>query len=228
MIGVTKMPEILNSYKTMVDFLADYLGDSAEVVLHDLTDWHNSVIAIRNGHISGRKVGAPITDMGLSMIKNNVWREYPYRVNYKGSSSTGGLTRSATYFIKDDDGQLVGMLCINMDCTQIVNARNVLDKLINIPSVVTNANAVVEEEESFSIDVRDLVFNNIQRIMPIDGKDLTRLGRQEKINLVERLQTMGTFMVKGSITEVADVLGVSVPTIYRYLSTVKRENDIAI
>ena len=46
------MNKYLRSYLPLVDFLADCLGDSTEVVLHDLTDWHQSVVAISNGHIS--------------------------------------------------------------------------------------------------------------------------------------------------------------------------------
>jgi len=217
------MSDKLKSYKSLVDFLADYLGDNTEVVLHDMRDWHNSVIAIRNGYISGRKVGAPITDLGLAMVRDGSWREAPYRVNYKGLSPTGGVIRSATYFIKDDDGDLIGMLCINMDCSKLMDARDILDTLIAIaPSCARTGG---EPEETFNMDVRDLVANNIHRVIPGHVSDLTKMGRQEKIDLVEKLQNMGTFMVKGTIWEVAEVLGVSVPTIYRYLSTIKKENE---
>ena len=51
------------------------------------------------------------------------------------------------------------------------------------------------------------------------------MGKQEKIEVVERLQGLGTFMVKGTIWHVADMLGVSVPTVYRYLATIKKENE---
>ena len=60
--------QILSSYKAMVDSLADYLGPSSEVVLHSLEDYNNSVIKIANGHHTGRKIGAPITDIALKML----------------------------------------------------------------------------------------------------------------------------------------------------------------
>jgi len=53
------MNKKLDAYITLVDFLADFMGENTEVVLHDLTDWRHSIMAIRNGHITGRKVGAP-------------------------------------------------------------------------------------------------------------------------------------------------------------------------
>ena len=97
------MAKDLESYKVLVDFLADYLGENTEVVLHDLSDCQSSIVAIRNGDISGRELGAPVTDYGLKLIKNEAYKEAPYRVNYRGMSPRGNIIRSATYFIKDAD-----------------------------------------------------------------------------------------------------------------------------
>ena len=57
--------QILESYKTMVDGLANYLGPSSEVVLHSLEDYNRSVVKIANGHHTGRKIGAPIMDIAF-------------------------------------------------------------------------------------------------------------------------------------------------------------------
>ena len=45
-------------------------GKNCEVVLHDFSGPQHSVIAIENGHVTGRKVGDPITDFALAS-----WRE---------------------------------------------------------------------------------------------------------------------------------------------------------
>ena len=65
----------------------------------------------------------------------------------------------------------------------------------------------------------------MSRVLPSNHGDLRKMGKQEKIEVVERLQGLGTFMVKGTIWHVADMLGVSVPTVYRYLATIKKENE---
>ena len=44
---------ILNSYRTFLDGLADYLGIGFEFVLHSLEDCEQSVIKIINGHHTG-------------------------------------------------------------------------------------------------------------------------------------------------------------------------------
>lgn len=49
---------ILDIYKGLVPFLGEALGKDCEVVLHDFREPGHSVIAIANGNISGRHVGA--------------------------------------------------------------------------------------------------------------------------------------------------------------------------
>ena len=59
---------ILESYKTLAEGLSDYLGSSYEIVLHSLEDLDRSVIKILNGYHTGRREGAPITDLALEML----------------------------------------------------------------------------------------------------------------------------------------------------------------
>lgn len=210
------IPEKLKNYTVLVDFLADFLGDDTEVVLHDTQDWHNSVVAIRNGHISGRSVGAPMTDYAIGIMKEGIYRDKLYHTNYKGMTSTGHEVRSATYFIKDDDGQVIGMLCLNTDVSKLKQARALLDGLIQGAEKSTT----FPIQEKFNIDVKDLVENHINILYP-NGEKLSRLSKEQKIDLVKRLDELGTFMVKGAVQHVAEILGVSVSTVYRYLGTVK-------
>lgn len=59
---------ILGSYKNIADALGEFLGSSCEIVIHSLESLDSSIIKIVNGNHSGRMVGAPITDIALSML----------------------------------------------------------------------------------------------------------------------------------------------------------------
>ena len=59
---------ILEQYKILVDFLGKALGPDYEVVLQDLTDRKNAIIAIANNHISGRQIGSPLTNTALQLL----------------------------------------------------------------------------------------------------------------------------------------------------------------
>ena len=51
----------LQQYVTIVEFLGKTLGPDYEIVLQDLNPEHQAIVAIVNGHISGRRVGGPLT-----------------------------------------------------------------------------------------------------------------------------------------------------------------------
>ena len=109
----------LTAYLPLVDFLADCMGENTEVVLHDLTDWHESVVAIRNGHISGRQIGSPVTDLTLNVLKSAAFEQQSHMANYQGIVKNGHRLKSSTFFIKDETGKLVGLLCINTDTPRL-------------------------------------------------------------------------------------------------------------
>ena len=47
------MDSIMQEYCELVGFLGKVLGQDYEVVLHDLSNMDNSVVAVANGHVSG-------------------------------------------------------------------------------------------------------------------------------------------------------------------------------
>lgn len=212
------MHKLLETYLPMVDFIADCMGENTEVVLHDLTDWHRSVVAIRNGHISGREVGSPITDLSLDILKTASFEQLPYMANYQGMSKNGHQLKSSTYFIKDETGAMVGMLCVNMDFHALTEAHAQLSTLISALGVQSRGGIT----ENFTMNVGELVQANLKRICPNLEDLVGKMNQKDKLEIVEKLDDLGTFLVKGSIGCVAENLGVSVPTIYRYLNMIRK------
>lgn len=214
------MNKKLETYVTLVDFIAEFMGENTEVVLHDMTDWHHSVVAIRNGHISGRKVGDPITEINLKIIRSEIHKKVPFMNNDPGKFKKKETIKSASWFIKDENEALIGMICINSDNHELIAARDLLNKMITPP--------IVEKEEKekgpekINIDVKELVDNNLNHISQDLLKKLKLLSKEEKVELVGKLDEMGTFSVKGTIWYLANCMGVSVPTLYRYISLTKK------
>lgn len=101
----TALNPILEQYKKLTEFLGLALGPDYEVALHDLTDKNRSVIAIANGHISGREVGAPLTNLALSILRDKSYETSDYRLHYYGVSVNGKDLRSNTLFIKEKIGR---------------------------------------------------------------------------------------------------------------------------
>ncbi|MFP3423033.1 PAS domain-containing protein, partial [Bacillus sp. SIMBA_161] len=64
-------------------------GTDCEVVLHDLSshDLDHSIAAIVNGHVSGREVGGPSTNLGIEVLQNEAADHNAY--GYRGRTSDG-------------------------------------------------------------------------------------------------------------------------------------------
>ena len=80
------MHPIIQEYCRLVPFLAQVLGDHTEVLVHDLSNLDASVVAIANGHVSGRKVGSPMNENGLRLIRSRAHEREEMYIRYRGVS----------------------------------------------------------------------------------------------------------------------------------------------
>ena len=214
----------LETYIPLVNFIADIIGPHCEVLLHDVIDVQNSVIAIRNGYISGRQLGCPLTDFGLELLENKAYLKQNAIVNYLSRTTGGEKLRSSTYFIKDEENRLIGMLCVNILISpdnQVV--KDLTDKLVNVlfANNVAASTAVQENEkvvESLHSSIENVVESAIGKIIDTYDIPVERMSIDEKTAIVQKLNANGIFKIKGAITKVASTLQTSESTIYRYLS----------
>ena len=215
--------KLLETYIPLVDFIADLVGPNCEVLLHDIVDTQNSVVAIRNGYISGRRLGCPLTDLGFELLENKSYLNQNAVVNYLSRTANGEKLRSSTYFIKDENNKLIGMLCVNIlmsHDSQVI--KDLADKLMNVvfANSVT-ASTVVNEKvvESLHSSIENVVDSAVEKILEEYDMPVERMSIDEKTAIVQRLNANGIFKIKGAITKVAGRLQTSESTIYRYLST---------
>lgn len=210
--------EIIESYLPLAGFIAAVFGKNCEVVLHDLRNLDHSIIAIKNNHITGRTLNDTITDFALDIIHTEKHKKKNYICNYVGKTGNGKKNvRASTYFIKDEEQNLIGMLCTNIDVTALSNARKHIDDLIMI-----NESAEAEEQENFSLNIKDHVDSIISNTLSEFESEPMRMTMDEKKHVVKKLEEKGVFRLKGVVAEVADNLEVSDQTVYRYLKKLEK------
>ncbi|MDL2210322.1 PAS domain-containing protein [Desulfovibrio sp. OttesenSCG-928-O18] len=237
---------LISSYLPLVDFLGKLIGPHCEVVLHDLTSPERSVVAIANGYISGRAVGAPLTDFALRMLKEKTHAAVDFLHEYEGALKNGKAMRSSTFFIKDRDAQLVGLLCFNVDMSRL---QGLHEELGNVLSAYFNRNGLhgpsdppngavaspfpgapvpspvhFGESETFSESIEDLMNSSIAKAIAPYGLPPKRLSPAEREEVVETLFKKGFFQLRGAVEHVAAAFGLSDATIYRYLKSVQKRN----
>lgn len=219
--------DIMLYYMDLVEFLGITLGPSYEIVLYDLRREDRNIIAIANGQISGRSVGAPLTE---SILKSIVSREYEninYKANYNSVSKNNKIFRSSTLYIKDANNHLIGLLCMNFDDTSFKNLTEQLISLIHPDEVIEKVNFEKLEGIKFSDDsdtigatMEEVAGNAIDKVLKNISIPADRLNKSERIEIVKILDDKGIFMLKGAVSYVAELLHSSEATIYRYLNDI--------
>jgi predicted transcriptional regulator YheO len=215
------MKESYNKYLPFIDFLEAMLGEDTEIVLHDIRDLEHSIVDIRNGHISGREIGGPITDLTLEVINKAKYKEKPYYVNYTSYAANGDLLKSSSLFIMDEGGELIGLLCINQRKQDLVMMKQIIDGML----VFTQNGEKRKAIETFSASAEDLITAQIREVICRRHVKPVRMSQDEKVEVVRELNDLGVFLLKGAVTQSADALSVSEPTIYRYLKQIKNNNN---
>lgn len=210
----------LTNYIPLVKFMGQVFGSDFEIILHDISQPDTSIIAIENAHISGRRIGDSLTDLARQFIADKKYLETDYIVNYEGKCAGGHHLVSSTYFIKEDD-TLIGLLCINHNTDTLLEAERAIHALSTAFCLPGKGPSGYSERLNASIlDISsDRILNTLNsfNVMP------KRMSAAEKIELVKKLDEQEIFSTKGAIAQVADYLQVSEPTIYRYLSKVRKK-----
>lgn len=158
----------LAQYTALVKFLGAALGPDYEIVLHDINGKDQSVAAIANGRISGRNVGAPLTDKALRFIADKTYQDQDFLCNYTGRSKDERTLRASTMFIKDDGGRLIGMLCINFDPSRYQKASQDILKLCGLDGEIfleDNHLHPAGEVENFSDSISEVTDTVLKRYL---------------------------------------------------------------
>lgn len=216
------MYKYLEPYAKLVDFLGKALGDNCEIALHDLTSEEQEIVAIANNQLSGREVGAKLSNLSLHYLDTKQYVNNDFVMNYKTVGPDGKLMRAATYFIKEDGKEMpVGMLCINVNISDLEYLTATVKKILGIKEekeIEFKMDNPVEILSSPLDEMIDMYIKECLEKMGFPSYFLAeRLNVDEKIKVVKYLQEKGTFKVKGAIVLVAEKLAVSEPTVYRYL-----------
>jgi predicted transcriptional regulator YheO len=224
---VAERRTLMNALHPIVRMLGGIVGPHTEVVLHDLTKPEASVVALANGHVSGRTLGSsiltgPKEDKGFVAASEALTqRGEPVHSVIEGYSTvTAGSRklRSGTVIFRDSAGDPFAALCLNADLSNFEMAYAWLGQFLNPPAPEPQ----VETDKPPEMDVlmQEIISDAVRR----HGKPIHMMNKSEKILAVQTMQQRGLFIVKGGVERAAAALGVSRYTIYNYLDALKGDN----
>ena len=201
--------------------IAEMFGKKCEVLIHDFSNPQHSIIAIENGHVTGRKIGDPITDLALATWKKGGYGEKKTDriVNYKTKTKDGRMLKSSSVFIRDNQKKIIGCLCINYDLTEHSMFHKVMDDFCT--AIDLDEEKSEKGMEIFTDNVNEVLENIIQEAIEKIGIPISLMQKEDKLMVTKIADEKGAFLIKGAITQIAKEINVSRFTIYNYLQEIK-------
>ncbi len=211
----------IEAYKPLMQFFALFLGAETEILLCDT----ERILYAENPFSPKQAAGMPLGDMEQVFVRDKHYQGIPWTVNYRSLSDRGEKLRSATMFIKDERDELLGMLTINTKVDELLAVRALMDRIVN--GAHPNINGMPAQQpkppqyyEAISMSVMEMASSSIDKSIARYGVPADRLTADEKLEIIRELDKIGTFLLKGSVAEVAKRLCSSEATIYRYLQQI--------
>ncbi len=218
--------QLMAALQAILQMLGGIVGPHIEVVLHDLTQPAASVVGLRNGHVSNRRLGASILsgpehDKGFAAARDALGSTGPSHsliADYMTVADDGKPLKSATVVFRDSAGGQFAALCINADMSSMQMLHVWLQRWLGPPVPAPTASAERPEMDEL---MEEIIGEAVRR----HGKPISMMSKDEKVDAVRSMLQRGVFIVKGSVERAARALGVSRFTIYNYLEAARQRES---
>ena len=210
---------ILQSYIPVVEGLGQYLGEGYEIILHNLESLEHSVMQIVNGHHSGRKIGAPITDLALGMLSRIENSKDHSAISYFNRRQDWVILKSTTIPIPGEGNRIIGMICINFYTN--LPLSTVIQQLI--PEDLNFLQSLPHTTETFTENVDELIETALADVKDQVLSDASISTNNKNKEIVIALYKKGIFNLKDSVIKVANRLNISKNTVYMHIRNLKNE-----
>ena len=198
--------------KQIAKAVAAQFGNNCEVVLHDLNAGaiDHTVVAIENGHVTGRRVGDGPSQVVLEALHDEKGVSGD-KLGYLTRTPEGKTLKSSTVILKDERGTPSAIFGINLDITPFLLAENAIKPLVRAE---TEDGA---EPTRIPKNVADMLDNLIDQSVKLIGKPVALMTKEEKIRAIHFLNDHGAFLITKSGDKVTKFFGISKYTLYSYI-----------
>ena len=207
----------LDNLKQLAKGVSMHFGSSCEVVIHEISDKsaYSSIVAIENGHITGRKVGDGPSHVVLEQLGRS-GEAVDDQLCYLTRTPNGRVLKSSSIYIRDDDGKVCAIFSINFDITTLTMVDRTIHSMIQVDETQ------MKEPERITLSVSDLLDDLIRQADELVGKPPAMMTKDDKIRAVQFLNKSGALLITKSGDKIAKHFGISKYTLYSYLDS-KRE-----
>ena len=208
----------LNELKQIARGIAATFGGNCEVVVHDVSGkgTDSTIVAIENGHVTGRKVGDGASQVALEQALMADARP-PDRLCYLTKTPDGKILKSSTMYVHGRNGKVAAILGINYDISALLMVEGAVREL-------TAAASDPAAEPQKIVNVNDLLTDLIEQSVALVGKPVALMNKDDKRKAIGFLNQSGAFLVTKSGDKIAKYFGISKYTLYSYLDKQEDKN----
>ncbi|MFD1672590.1 helix-turn-helix domain-containing protein [Agrilactobacillus yilanensis] len=222
--------EQINYYQNLIEYLSMIQGKNSDIVLTDLTEANFPILMIKNGSILDVRKSDDTPELVRERIEKALQSgtdQFHEQFNLKHKT----LNMSVTILEAPSMGKVA--ISVITDATPFITALRAnanLAKLYQLNTdIINNISSEVSmarrnskiEDMSFADKIHEMVREKIDQVVLSYGIDQDNFKAQDRRNIVSQLLDEGVFNMKYSVVDVARALGVSEPTIYRYIQELK-------
>ena len=207
----------LELLKQVAEGLAAQFGSSCEVVIHDVSTHHpeHSIVFIKNGHVTGRKLGDGASNVVLEQLKEADAQPEDH-LGYLTRTPDGKILKSSTMYIRNSRGRVTAILSINYDISSLLMVESAVHDLISTEEPQ-------QSEPEKIVNINDLLDDLIAQSVALVGKPVALMNKEDKVKAIQFLNQNGAFLVTKSGDKVAKHFGISKYTLYSYIDTKQQE-----
>jgi len=222
-VGQTQLqeshPHLFEVLQRIADGLTKVFGDACEVVIHDLSDPEHSVVHVSNGRVTDRHIGDGIRDMAM-VLRSPRFKDDTL-APYLSETRAGRRIKAMTTVIRDEDENIVGAFCLNLDLEPFLQARNLVEGLVGgLPIESPEEEAPIRDQGMLTI-LQHIIRQTIDKV----GVPVAEMDKGTKVRIVRFLDEREVFKIKGAVDDVAERLAVSRYTVYNYLDEARRSRS---
>jgi len=218
------MDEMLPVLKRVMKVVSNTVGKDCELVLHDWSKgYDHSIIAIENGEVTNRKVGDCGSNLGLEVMRGTT--KDGDRFNYMTRTNLGKILKSSTTYIENDEGEVIGALCVNVDITNYLNFKKAFELFFEEDDKFQTPSDTTENIEYHAKDIGELTDYLLAQSVQLVNKPVDKMNREDKMDVIRYLDNKGVFLITKSGDKVCQFLNISKFTLYNYLDAVRAEKE---
>ena len=222
------MNEEVRRHVALARFLKEALGDTHRVTLFDAADTSRAIAVGDRGLAPAEADDAALGALLGDILASDQLKQRDYLCCYTATDDAGGARRAAIYYLRDEDGHIVGFLSIEQTGRERYMVSEVFDQLLNpaegdAPGADEQAadsasGATVSEriEEEMNALLRERISTAWDKCLAQTPKP----RKAEKMAFMSELFEMGIFRMRGAAAQVSEVTGISQASIYRYLGEI--------